>query len=145
MTSITKRIMNVFAALVLLTGTAYADSYLVWGNGAWNKQNNKAVSAADGTIVRQFPQIGMVVVESDNPDFMSNISGVAGVVPNFRVSAPQRMTFATDDLPQPPTPATMISSSTFSGATRRFVHRKPGQPGKPVKACACLFSTRDLT
>jgi subtilisin family serine protease len=102
MTLITKRITGVFAALVLLTGTAYADSYLVWGSAAWSKKNSNAVTAAGGTIVKQFPQIGMVVVESDNPEFMSSISGVAGVVPDFQVSAPQVATFAADDLPQPP-------------------------------------------
>jgi subtilisin family serine protease len=97
-----KRIISIFASLFILTGTAYADSYLVWGNANWSAKNSKAVTAAGGTIVRQFPQIGMVVVESDNPDFMNSISGVAGVVPDFHVSAPQTMTFAADDLPQPP-------------------------------------------
>lgn len=97
-----KRVTGAFVLLAIFAGSASAESYLVMGANGWSKGNDRGVAAAGGTVTKVFPQIGMAVVESDDPDFASNVSGVSLVVENMAVSVPATLEFEADMLPQPP-------------------------------------------
>ena len=74
-------------ASLIASAQANARSYLVMAQG-----NNvppglaKEIKAAGGTITKVISQVGIVVVESENPDFATSISGVQAVMPNLTVN-----------------------------------------------------------
>lgn len=87
-----KRIVAVALLLALVlavipmpvaTAQGGTQSFIVIGNG---QGVNNAVAAAGGVVVKSFPQIGVSVAESSNPDFASSISGVQAVARNMQVS-----------------------------------------------------------
>jgi len=72
----------VLAAIASLTGVtaAHAATYVVTAHSpSLSNQVVNGVEAAGGTITAQLPQIGVVIVESDNPAFAANAAGVPGV------------------------------------------------------------------
>lgn len=102
----------VSAASLALTGvgTAAADSYMVVGNG--NKIGKGLISkieAEGGTVTRTIPEIGIVVVESDDPDFVSKaarLNGVQDAMHNLKLQwVPKQETHAltSEEAQNPPT------------------------------------------
>lgn len=70
------------ASLALPTAVL-ADSYVVV---AKNKINNNLVSSVESmgaTVVQQIPQVGLMVIESDNSDIRERLAGVSGVSSTF--------------------------------------------------------------
>lgn len=68
------------AALMLVSGTALADSYIVMANG--NKLPNRLdtdIRQAGGSITARLPQIGIAIAESDDPDFAERAGGIRGL------------------------------------------------------------------
>lgn len=80
-------IMNLLAqAITLAIGTvgfvaaAHADTYVVTThNNKLDQKLTAQIEAAGGTVTAQLPQIGVAIVESDNPNFAYNASSVKGV------------------------------------------------------------------
>jgi subtilisin family serine protease len=97
-----RRAAGALGLLCLALANAHAASYLVVSDTGFNKRNLKVIGAADGTVVKVFSQVGIAVVESDNPDFAS-IGGFAAVIPDLRISAPQTLAVELGaDVAQPP-------------------------------------------
>ena len=86
----------------LAAASVQADSYLVIANGHLSKGIDRNIMSAGGEIVTKIPQIGIVVAESDNPDFASNVRGVRSVVRDMHVAGPETMDVELDSIPQPP-------------------------------------------
>ena len=89
-----KLVLVVFAFAATAVAQA-GQSYIVIGNGpSVSAKLEKAIGKAGGTVTSQrLAKVGALVVESDNPDFASSISG-ATVVPNVSV----RMTPSVQEL-----------------------------------------------
>jgi lantibiotic leader peptide-processing serine protease len=106
-----KGLLMVLILLLLVVGIGSAQetsqSYLVIAprNGL-SAAAEKSIAAAGGTISKYFPQIGVAVVESNNPDFAASVTGVEAVVRDMPVSVPDTLeaeqTVSLDALPQPP-------------------------------------------
>lgn len=88
------------ASLVLsAAGTAAADSYMIVGAGNQiGKGLIAKIEANGGTITRTIPEVGIVVVESDDANFLSKagrLPGVQDAMPDIRIQwVPEQETIA---------------------------------------------------
>ncbi len=78
--SMLARAITVALASVVCVTSAHAATYVVSANQ--NKLDHKLaaqIEAAGGTITARLPQIGIAIVESDNPDFANSAGKIQGV------------------------------------------------------------------
>lgn len=94
----------------LLAAPAMAESFVMLSKGSHLPANFEVqVKAAGGHITTLLPEIGVAIVESDNPDFKSQgagISGIQGVATNVAVrmiDPGQLVPLADADFANPPT------------------------------------------
>ncbi|HEX6928205.1 MAG TPA: hypothetical protein VF267_03075, partial [Gammaproteobacteria bacterium] len=94
----------------LLAAPAMAESFVMLSKGSHLPANFEVqVKAAGGHITTLLPEIGVAIVESDNPDFKSQgagISGIQGVATNVTVrmiDPGQLVPLADADFANPPT------------------------------------------
>ena len=82
-------------AAVAAASAAAADEYLVIAGGATSDPTalprgvERAVAAAGGVVVNAFPEIGVLVVDSDNENFAESVAGGVTVIRNLRVRLPE--------------------------------------------------------
>ena len=80
MTRLAQALGLAIATLACVT-TAHAATYVVTANSnSFDRQLSDRVEAAGGRIVARMPQIGVAIVESDNPSFVTT----AGRIPAVR-------------------------------------------------------------
>ena len=77
-----KRAVLALATTLAISGATFihADSYIVMTNGnSISKKVLNAIEDSGATITSTIPQVGLIMVESDNEDFRSVAGRVAGV------------------------------------------------------------------
>lgn len=75
-----KTITAAAVALMLVSGSALADRYIVMANGnKLPKRLDSEIRQAGGTIAARLPQIGIAIAESDDPDFAERAGGIRGL------------------------------------------------------------------
>lgn len=74
---------TLIGASLIIPTVGLADSYVVV---AKNKINNNLVSSVESmgaTVTKQIPQVGLLIIETDNNDIRERLSGVSGVSSTF--------------------------------------------------------------
>ncbi|RDX35267.1 peptidase S8/S53 subtilisin kexin sedolisin [Kangiella sp. HD9-110m-PIT-SAG06] len=83
---------NIFtkSALTMLVGatlalpiSSYADSFVVVAKNNINKKMVNSIEAMGATVTQEIPQVGLLVIETDNPDIRERLAGVSGVDSTF--------------------------------------------------------------
>ena len=76
---LSKAILAAIGTLVV-SGAAQAASYIVTSHAqTMTDQLANKIEAAGGTMTARLPQIGVVIVESDDPGFAARAAGISGV------------------------------------------------------------------
>lgn len=70
-------------ASILVPTSGLADSYIVTAKNKIDKQLVNSVESMGATVVKQIPQVGLMVIETDNPDIRERLNGVIGVNSTF--------------------------------------------------------------
>ena len=70
-------------ASLALPVSSYADSFVVVAKNKINKNLVDSVEAMGATVTQQIPQVGLLVIETGNPDIRQRLSGVSGVSSTF--------------------------------------------------------------
>ncbi|QDW65821.1 S8 family serine peptidase [Luteimonas granuli] len=72
--------VGVVVSGLAIAASAHAATYVVSANGnGLNKNQQSSIEAAGGTITANLPQVGIAIVESDNPDFATAAAAIAGL------------------------------------------------------------------
>lgn len=87
-------IVMMMMSVVAASAQGNGKSYLIIANGNMPSNIASQVSQAGGVVTNTIEEAGVIVVESANPNFANQISGVRAVVPNIVV----RMTPSVQDM-----------------------------------------------
>lgn len=103
-------IIGALACLLPASFTVWAESYLVIAKGNNTNRLEQQILNAGGAIQQRIPQAGVLVVESENPEFRAKVSDAMAVMPNLQL----QMT------PEPSQVMPMLSNPPFSGSSDPF-------------------------
>jgi subtilisin family serine protease len=98
------------------------------GNGPL-KAAERAVRAADGTVVTGYPQIGVVVAHSANPGFAAAIRAVHGIKSAGATRTSPLQAAGTDETGQPQT----IDAGSAAALAAKQAHGSPDAAGDPLE------------
>ncbi|GAA0210888.1 S8 family serine peptidase [Kangiella japonica] len=62
----------------------HAESFVVVAKNKINKNLVNSVEAMGATVTQEIPQVGLLVIETDNPDIRERLAGVSGVASTFK-------------------------------------------------------------